>query len=176
MEAATKKRPRAAAPTTPHDDRDLALRLGALMMSTMSSGGGAAMQAIDDSGLNFAQIKVLATLAGRDDAEAATDMYIAVRHGISLASARRAVASLVKRPFATRGEDPDDRRIRRVSLTARGQEVAEELIAARLVGLETFVASLSPIERERLEAALEVLLQRDDIAEAYRTHRRRTRT
>jgi DNA-binding MarR family transcriptional regulator len=174
MEAAT-KRPRTTSPTPAGDDRDLALRLGALMMSTMSAGGGAAMQAIDDSGLNFAQIKVLATLAGREDAEAATVKDIAERHGISLASASRAVDALVKRTLATRVEDPDDRRIRRVSLTARGQEMAEELIAARLVGLETFVASLSPVERERLEAALEVLLQRDDIAEAYRTHRRRTR-
>jgi len=156
-------------------DRDLALRFGALMMCTLSSDGGGVMKAIDDSGLNFSQMKALVTLAGREDAEPATVKDVAERLGISLASASRAVDTLVRRELATRVEDPDDRRVRRVSLTAEGQGVADELIAARLVGLERFVASLSPLERRRLESALDLLLQREDIAEAYRAHRRRAR-
>jgi DNA-binding MarR family transcriptional regulator len=157
------------------DDRDLALRFGALMMCTLSSDGGAVIQAIDESGLNFPQMKALVVLAGHDDAEPATVKQVAERLGISLASASRAVEVLVRRALATRVEDPDDRRIRRVSLTAEGHAVADELIAARLVGLERFVASLSPLERRKLEAALDVLLEREDIADAYRTHRRRAR-
>jgi hypothetical protein len=31
------------------------------------------------------------------------------------------------------------------------------------------------VERRKLEAALDVLLEREDIADAYRTHRRGTR-
>jgi len=172
MEAATKT---AARETPPSDDRDLALRFGALMMCTLSSEGGAVIQAIDDSGLNFSQMKVLVALAGHEDTESATVKQVSGRLGLSLASASRAVDVLVKRNLATRAEDAEDRRIRRVSLTSEGQGVADELMAARMAGLEAFVASLSSVERRKLEAALDVLLQREDIADAYRTHRRRAR-
>jgi DNA-binding MarR family transcriptional regulator len=153
-------------------DRDLALKLGSLMLCTFASDGGAAIKAIDESGLNFPQIKVLVTLAGHED-EPASVKRIAEELGLSLASASRAVDALVKRDLATRVEDHEDRRVRNVSLTAEGQGIADELMAARLAGLEGFVATLSAAERRKLEGALEVLLQRDDVGTAYRTHRRR---
>lgn len=173
MEAATKAR--TARSNAVSDDRDLALRFGALMLCTLGSEGGAVIQAIDDSGLNFPQMKVLVTLAGHEEDESATVKQVAERLGISLASASRAVDALVRRALATRVEDRDDRRVRRVSLTPAGQEIADELLAARLVGLESFVATLSALERRKLEAALEVLLRREEIADAYHAHRRRTR-
>ena len=172
MEAVTETN--LAVPEAAADDRDLALRFGALMLCTLGSEGGAVIKAVDESGLNFPQMKVLVTLAGHED-EPATVKRIAEQLGISLASASRAVEALVKRALATRVEDPDDRRIRRVSLTAEGQGIADELMAARLVGLERFVSSLTSLERRRLEAALGVLLRREDIADAYRAHRRRAR-
>lgn len=172
VEAATKST--APARDSKADDRDLALRLGSLMLCTLGSEGGAVIKTIDETGLNFPQMKALVSLAGPDDAPPATVKDIAERLGISLASASRAVDDLVKRDLATRVEDPDDRRVRRVSLTADGQGIADELFAARLVGLEKFVASLSGAERRKLEAALEALLQRDDVGDAYRTHRMRT--
>jgi DNA-binding MarR family transcriptional regulator len=157
---------------TPAADRDLALKLGALMLCTLSSEGGAVIKAVDESGLNFPQMKVLITLAGHED-EPTSVKQIAEQLGISLASASRAVETLVKRELATRVEDPDDRRVRNVSLTHEGRGIADELMAARLAGLEGFVATLSGAERRKLEAALEVLLRRDDVGSAYRTHRRR---
>ena len=172
MEAATKT------PSAPRRgkgvaDRDLALRLGSLMLCTLGSEGGAVIKAVDESGLNFPQMKALVTLSGHED-EPATVKALAEHLGISVASASRAVETLVKRDLATRVEDEVDRRVRRVSLTAEGQAIADELTAARLVGLEKFVASLAPRERSKLEAALEVLLERDDVGTTYRTHRRRT--
>jgi DNA-binding MarR family transcriptional regulator len=143
------------------------------MLCTLSSEGGAVIRAIDESGLSFPQMKVLVTLAGHDDAQPSTVKQVAERLGLSLASASRAVDELVKRGLATRVEDADDRRVRRVSLTSDGQEVADELMAARLAGLESFVGTLSAEERRKLDAALEVLLKRDDVADVYRTHRRR---
>src|SRR4051794_14002325 len=172
MEAATKAPARR--PATSSDDRDLALRLGSLMLCTLGSEGGAVIKAIDDTGLNFPQMKALVSLAGHDDSPPTTVKDIAERLGISLASASRAVDDLVKRKLATRVEDSDDRRVRRVALTADGQGIADELFAARLVGLERFIASLSAVERRKLGAALELLIQRDDVGEAYRTHRKRT--
>jgi DNA-binding MarR family transcriptional regulator len=173
VEAATKTRTPAAGPKAT-DDRDLALRLGSLMLCTLGSEGGAVIKTIDETGLNFPQMKALVALAGHDEAPLPTVKAISEQLGISLASASRAVEDLVRRDLATRVEDAEDRRVRRVSLTDSGQEVADELMAARLVGLEKFVGSLSPVERRKLEAALEVLLKREDVGEAYRTHRKRT--
>jgi len=143
------------------------------MLCSFGSDGGSVIRAIDESGLGFTQMKALVRLAGHADDEPATVKLVAEQLGISLASASRAVEGLVKRALATRVEDPDDRRVRRVSLTADGQEMADELMAARLAGLERFVESLGADERRKLEAALEVLLRRDDIADIYRTHRKR---
>jgi DNA-binding MarR family transcriptional regulator len=172
MEAATKHRSKTSTSNT-RSDRDLALRLGSLMLCTLSSEGGAVVRAIDKSGLSFPQMKVLVTLASDEAAEPSTVKQVAERLGLSLPSSSRAVDELVKRGLASRTEDSDDRRIRRVSLTAAGHGVADELMAARLAGLESFVTSLSAVERRKLEAALDVLLQREDIADIYRTHRRR---
>jgi DNA-binding MarR family transcriptional regulator len=118
-------------------------------------------------------MKVLVTLAGREDPEPATVKQVSERLGLSVPSASRAVDELVKRSLATRVEDAEDRRVRRVSLTASGRRIADELMAARLAGLERFVGTLSAVERRKLDAALAVLLEREDIAAAYRTHSKR---
>src|SRR5690242_16642316 len=142
MEAATGTRE--ANRSSASDDRDLALRFGALMMCTLSSDGGGVMKAIDESGLNFSQMKALVALAGGVEAEPATVKDVAERLGISLASASRAVDDLVRRALATRVEDPDDRRVRRVSLTAEGQEVADELIASSSPSPRSSAAASQP--------------------------------
>ena len=171
MEAATK--PRSKSKSSAASDRELALRLGSLMLCSFGSDGGSVIRAIDETGLGFTQMKALVKLSSPPDEELATVKDLADGLGISLASASRAVDGLVKRDLATRVEDSDDRRVRRVSLTADGQAIADELMAARLAGLERFVETLSADERRKLEAALELLLERDDIAGIYRTHRKR---
>jgi DNA-binding MarR family transcriptional regulator len=155
------------------EDRELALRLGTLMMCTMGSDGGGAIRAIDESGLSFVQMKALVTVAGDDDGEPSAINFVAERLGISLPSASRAVDGLVKKGLVTRIEDISDRRVRRVSLTPDGREVSDRLIAARLEGLESFVADLNPAERRKLDAALELLLERPEIAKTYELQARR---
>lgn len=157
------------------DDRELALRLGAMMLCTLSAEGGSVVRAIDESGLGFTQMKALVTLAAHDEDQAATVNRLADELGISLASASRAVDGLVRRGLVTRQEDPADRRVRRLAVTAAGEEVADELLAARLAGVERFVESLAADERRKLDAALTLLLRRDDVAENYRSYRRRAR-
>jgi DNA-binding MarR family transcriptional regulator len=168
--ASTATRP-AQAPAS--NDRELALRLGSLMLCTFGSDGGAVIRAIDEAGLSFPQMKLLVALAGGSDDELLTVKGVSERVGLSLASSSRTVDDLVKRDLATRVEDADDRRVKRISLTAQGQEIADELMAARLAGLEQFVGTLTDVERGKLDAALEVLLRRDDIAKTYRNHRKR---
>jgi DNA-binding MarR family transcriptional regulator len=168
MEAATKARSGSRA-----SDRELALRLGSLMLCSFGSDGGSVMRAIDDTGLGFTQMKALVNLSGQADEDPTTVKDLGEELGLSLASASRAVDGLVRRRLATRVEDPDDRRVRRVSLTSAGEAIADELMAARLAGLERFVDTLSADERRKLEAALEVLMERDDISNLYRKHRKR---
>lgn len=143
------------------------------MLCSFGSDGGSVIRAIDDTGLGFTQMKALVALSGPADEETMTVKDLSDGLGLSLASASRAVDGLVRRKLATRVEDPDDRRVRRVSLTSAGQAIADELMAARLAGLERFVETLGADERRKLEAALEVLMERDDISDTYRKHRKR---
>ena len=152
-------------------DRELGYRLGAVMMSCFSADGGAAIRAIDESGLTLTQTKVLMTLAGTGEEPPALKA-VAESLGLSLPSVSRAVDGLVKRVLVARTEDPSDRRQRLLSLTADGERLTGRIMAARLEGLGQFAASLDDEERERLDAALDLLLERDDIADAYRRYRK----
>ena len=152
-------------------DRELGYRLGAVMLQCMSADGGTAIRVIDESGLTFTQMKILMTLAGARD-EAPSLKPIAEGLGLSAPSASRAVDGLVKRAFVTRTEDPSDRRQRLLTLTDDGQELADRIMAARLEGLGQFAASLTGEQRTQLERALELLIERDEIADIYRQYRR----
>lgn len=154
-------------------DRELAIRLGAVMLHVLGSGGGDVVRAIDESGLTFTQVKALVSISGGDDSEPSSVKLVAAEIGLSLPSASRAVEGLVKRGLATRVEDPDDRRVRRVSLTRAGRELADQLLAARISGLERFAATLTVVQRRKLDAALDALLEREEIADIYRKHERR---
>jgi DNA-binding MarR family transcriptional regulator len=152
-------------------DRELGLRLGAVMLRCLSSDGGAVVQALDESGISFIQMKILVTVAG-DNPEPPTVKGLAESLGLSLASASRAVDGMVRRELLVRAEDDQDRRIRRLSLTEAGQRLSYRILTARLEGLGRFAASLTPEERDSLEAALDLLLERDEIAEIYRRYRK----
>ena len=152
-------------------DRELGYRLGAVMLRCMSADGGTAIRVIDESGLSFIQTKVLMTLAGTLE-ESPTLSPIAEKLGLSLPSASRAVDELVKRKLVARAEDPNDRRQRRLSVTKSGHELADRIVAARMEGLGQFAASLTEEERERLDEALALLLEREEIADVYHQFRR----
>ena len=68
--------------------------------------------------------------------------------------ASRMVDDLVRRGFAQRREDEDDRRMKRVCLTDDGRAAIRRLNAARLSGLEQFAHSLTASERRTLANAL----------------------
>jgi DNA-binding MarR family transcriptional regulator len=152
-------------------DRELGYRLGAVMLRCMSADGGTAIRVIDESGLSFTQMKVLMTLAGIVD-EPSTLKPLAEKLGLSLPSASRAVDELVNRELVARIEDERDRRQRRLSLTPTGQQLAQRVVAARIEGLGQFAASLTDAERERLDEALALLLERDEIADVYRQYKK----
>jgi DNA-binding MarR family transcriptional regulator len=170
MDAAA--RTRKASPT--RSDAKLALKLGAFLLRCMGGASSEVFRVIDESGLTFSQMKVLVELDSPEE-DARTVTALSEELGISPASASRAADGLFRKKLVTRVEDPDDRRVRRLALTSRGRELADRIISARLAGLEDFTASLDGDERQKLEAALDALLERPEIAEIYRTYERKAR-
>jgi DNA-binding MarR family transcriptional regulator len=151
---------------------ELTLKLGAFLLRCMGGASSEVFRVIDESGLTFSQMKVLVELDSPDE-DARTVTALSDELGISPASASRAADGLFRKKLVTRVEDPDDRRVRRLALTSRGRELADRIISARLAGLEDFTASLGSDERRKLEAALDALLKRPEIAEIYRTYERK---
>ena len=167
MEAATKDR-------TKSKTGDLPIKLGAFLLRCMGGASSEVFRVIDESGLTFSQMKVLVELETAEE-DARTVTALSEELGISAASASRAADGLVRKRLLTRVEDQDDRRVRRLALTAKGRELAERIISARLAGLEDFADSLDHDERQKLEAALDALLKRPEIAEIYANYERKAR-
>jgi len=158
-----------AATATGHE---LALKLSALVVRCMGPRGNEVFKVIEESGLTFAQMKVLVELQVPDE-ESRTVTAISEELGISAASASRATDGLVRKKLATRVEDPDDRRVRRLTLTPKGRRLADRIISARLATLKDFTNSLGADERQKLETALDALLERPELAEIYASHERK---
>jgi DNA-binding MarR family transcriptional regulator len=168
METATKR-------ANPRENAgELAIKLGAFMLRCMGGAGSEVFREIDESGLTFSQMKVLVELETADR-DMGTVTALSEELGISAASASRAAEGLVRKKLATRVEDRDDRRVRRLALTAAGRDLADRIISARLAGLEEFTDTLAKGERQKLESALDALLERPEIAEIYRNYERKAR-
>lgn len=129
---------------------------------------GETLRALEQSGLTLTQCKTLLLLAGgHQEPEPAAVNGLADSLGVSLSSISRAVDGLVQKRLVTRAEDERDRRVRRVAITAKGQRLADGLLAARIAGLEDFVGTLTVTQRRKLDSAVGALLDRDEIAEVY---------
>ena len=108
--------------------------------------------------LSMAHIKTLHALA---DAEGELSVKEAgERLGLSLPGASRVVETLLRRGYLTRREDPRDRRVKRVRITAEGLEVVRRIDGARLVGLEAYTSGLTQVQRDALATALRDLPHR----------------
>jgi DNA-binding MarR family transcriptional regulator len=142
---------------------DLTRDLAALVSHLMRSAGGTEMlQALEDNELSLSQMKTMHILFNCEEELSIKD--IAERLGLSLPAVSRSVEAMVGRGLLTRTEDSEDRRMKRVGLTAEGKQLVRGLIAVRVAGLQTFTDSLSGAERESLERALDVLLERPEVA------------
>jgi DNA-binding MarR family transcriptional regulator len=153
---------------------DLALKMGAVILRCMGSQGGEVLRVIDESGLTFAQMKFLVELQTPDQ-QLHTVTALSEALGISVASASRAADGMVRKKLVTRVEDADDRRVKRLTLTAKGHRLADRIISARLAGLEEFTRSLESEQRQKLESALDALLERPEMAEIYGNYERKVR-
>jgi DNA-binding MarR family transcriptional regulator len=146
--------------------RRTAARLGALLRHIFIFSGGEHLRKMEESGLTLTQCKTLLMLAGPEGEEPYAGRDIAERLQLSLPSVSRAVDELVRSRLVRRVEDPEDRRIRRLTITDKGRRLAGEIVAARLADMEAFAASLTPAQRRKLDAALEAMLDNEEIRAA----------
>ena len=112
---------------------------------------------VDELGLSFSQVKMLFLL---EDGGELSVKAIAAHLVLSLPAASRAVDGLVERGFVTRRESAEDRRSRIVALSGSGHDVVAAMLRARLATLDTFVAGLTPDERDNLLTALLPIVER----------------
>jgi DNA-binding MarR family transcriptional regulator len=112
---------------------------------------------VDELGLSFSQVKMLFLL---EDGGEHSVKEIAGHLPLSLPAASRAVDGLVERGFVTRRESAEDRRSRIVALSGSGQQVAAEMLRARLATLDRFVVAIPLEERDSLLTALLPIVER----------------
>jgi DNA-binding MarR family transcriptional regulator len=156
------------APDVSPDAQDTAARLSALLRHVFLYDRGNQLRVLEDSGLSMTQCKALLELGGLGQAAEPRQVSdLAETFGVSVPSMSRAVDGLVKGKLATRLEDPDDRRVRRVAITAKGKQLVDTLLVVRQAGLEAFAQGLSAAQRRKLDAAVDSLMDRDDIAQTY---------
>jgi DNA-binding MarR family transcriptional regulator len=145
-----------------------AARLSALLRHLFLYDRGNLLRVIEESGLSTTQCKALLELGGLGEETAPRQVSdLAETFGVSVPSMSRAVDGLVRKRLATRVEDAEDRRVRRVAITAKGERLVDTLLVVRQAGMEAFAASLTAAQRRKLDAAVDSLMDRDDIAKAY---------
>ena len=156
--------------------RETAARISALLRHLFLYDRGSLLQVLEESNLSTTQVKALLELGGiGEDAEPRQVGELAETLGVSVPSMSRAVDALVRKRLASRVEDTVDRRVRRVAITAKGKKLVETVLFVRQAGMEAFAESLTATQRRRLDAAVDALMDREDIASAYR-HLRDGRT
>ena len=138
---------------------DTARCLGEFIRFLTQSAGNQFVQAVEEAGLSLTQLKAMHVLA-RADEELSLNGLAERLGGLSLPTLSRAVDSLVQRGYVKRTEDAEDRRIKRLRLTAKGRKTIDRLVEIRAAELEAGLETLTDEEREQLARALEPILAR----------------
>ncbi len=168
VNATERARDGAASAEVGAEARDTAARISALMRHVFLYDRGNQLRVLEDTGLTTTQCKALLELGGLGDCPETWQVSdLAAVFGVSPAAMSRAVEGLVKKGLATRAEDPSDRRVRVVQITAAGDDLVDELTTVKRNGLEAFAATLTAAQRRKLDAAVEALMDREDIAKTY---------
>ena len=150
------------------EERETAARVIALMRHLFLWDRGNQLKVMEESGLSLTQCKAILEIGGLGEVLPSCQLTeLAEKLGTSTPAMSRAVDDLVKKGLVTRVEDPDDRRARRIELTTKGREVVDRIVTVRLKGVTAFAASLSATQRRKLDAAVDSLMEREDVARTY---------
>ncbi len=113
-----------------------------------------AIASLDEADLTLLQLGVLLVL---DDGEPRTLKELAELVGRSPSATSRLVDQLVRRKLLSRQEDPEDRRARRVSRSARGARLVADLMERRTEAQLGLMEALSSEERALVMRAFAVM-------------------
>ncbi len=148
----------------PGEVRDTAVLVGTLFRHLTSfSDGGDSLRMIDERGLSFVQFKAMIELSVYRPGDAPYLQELAERLGASMPSTSRAIDGLVRQGLASRSEDPDDRRRRRIELTEEGRQVINSFFSRRMAGAVRFSAGLDDEQRRALDRAIGLLVESEEI-------------
>ncbi len=82
---------------------------------------------------------------------------ISQRFDITAPAASQLVDKLVQTGLIERIEDPDDRRVKQISLSAKGKTMIEKGLAHRYRWVDQLVKELNPADREKISEAFDIL-------------------
>jgi DNA-binding MarR family transcriptional regulator len=81
---------------------------------------------------------------------------------ITIPAASQLLDRLVQQGLVVRSEDPNDRRLKQITLSKQGESVLKEGLHARQIWLEDLIQLMSPAEQEQVIAALSIMLAKAD--------------
>ena len=113
---------------------------------------GSVFQVAGELELTLSQLRALFVLAYGDHAPALSEL--AGEIGLSVPATGRAVDGLVRAGLVSRSEDEADRRVKRLALTAQGDEIIARISAARREGVRQFAEELDDEARAAFAHAL----------------------
>jgi DNA-binding MarR family transcriptional regulator len=115
------------------------------------------IQYVKANGLSISQINAMFHIFRKGSAGVSD---IGDELGITSAAASQMLDRLVTQGLILRSEDPHDRRLKHIVLTAKGSQVLQESFRARQKWLEDLAILLTPAEQEQVTAALTILIQK----------------
>jgi DNA-binding MarR family transcriptional regulator len=130
--------------------------LGEFFQRVFSLGESGAMDRMIELDVSFTQARTMFLLAHTDGPLPINE--IASQLGLSVAATGRNIDQLVKLGIVERQENPDDRRVKLVSLSPTGFEIADQQIDQKRRAVRLFVENLSTTEAENLTQALRPIL------------------
>lgn len=129
------------------------------LMRCMSSAEAQGIDRLVELELSISQAKTVFVLA---QASGPLPIHAIAEHiRLSVAATGRNIDQLVKMGLVERKEDENDRRVKLVTITKAGHEVADQHLEARRTALRAMVSRLSSDEASRLHDALQPILAGD---------------
>ncbi|MEI9991239.1 MAG: MarR family winged helix-turn-helix transcriptional regulator [Rhizomicrobium sp.] len=113
-----------------------------------------ARQYSDRFGLSIPEWRAMAVLGGAPGLSA---REVAERTAMDKVQVSRAIDALVRARRVARAADADDGRILRLSLTAKGRAIYDEVVPLALHLEEVFLSALKPDERHMLDTLMDKL-------------------
>ncbi len=108
------------------------------------------------SGLSMGQLSTLFRLYHRGGCGVSD---IGEDLGVTNAAASQMIDRLVQQNLIQRAEDPNDRRVKSLTLTQKGRALVEESIASRRRWMEELTQTLTPQEQEAIIQSLTLLTE-----------------